>query len=38
MTDLQEIMSVKQRYGIIGNSEAMNRAISVALRFEATDF
>ena len=28
MTDLQEIMSVKQRYGIIGNSEAMNRAIS----------
>jgi DNA-binding NtrC family response regulator len=37
MTDLQEIMSVKQRYGIIGNSEAMNRAISVALRVAATD-
>ena len=30
-------MSVKQRYGIIGNSEAMNRAISVALRVAATD-
>ena len=37
MTVLQEIMSVKQRYGIIGNSEAMNRAISVALRVAATD-
>ena len=37
MTDSQEIMSVKQRYGIIGNSEAMNRAISVALRVAATD-
>ena len=37
MTDLKEITSVKQRYGIIGNSEAMNRAISVALRVAATD-
>ena len=31
MTDLKEITSVKQRYGIIGNSEAMNRAISLLI-------
>lgn len=37
MTDNQEIMSVKQRYGIIGNSEAMNRALGVALRVAPTD-
>lgn len=30
-------MSVKQRFGIIGHSEAMNRALSVALRVAATD-
>lgn len=30
-------MSVKQRFGIIGNSEAMNRALSVALRVAPTD-
>lgn len=30
-------MSVKQRFGIIGQSEAMNRALSVALRVAATD-
>ena len=32
-----DIMSVKQRFGIIGQSEAMNRALSVALRVAATD-
>lgn len=37
MADMQAIMSVKQRYGIIGNSEAMNRALSVALRVAPTD-
>lgn len=37
MTDNQEIMGVKQRYGIIGNSDAMNRALSVALRVAPTD-
>lgn len=30
-------MSVKQRFGIIGNSDAMNRALSVALRVAPTD-
>ncbi|MBR4994590.1 MAG: sigma-54-dependent Fis family transcriptional regulator [Alistipes sp.] len=34
---MQAIMSVKQRYGIIGSSEAMNRALSVALRVAPTD-
>ncbi len=37
MTDNQEIMGVKQRYGIIGNSDAMNRALGVALRVAPTD-
>ncbi len=37
MTDNQEIMGVKQRYGIIGNSEAMNRALGIALRVAPTD-
>ena len=32
-----DIMSVKQRFGIIGQSEAMNRALSVALRVAPTD-
>ena len=32
-----DIMSVKQRFGIIGNSDAMNRALSVALRVAPTD-
>ncbi len=32
-----DILSVKQRFGIIGNSEAMNRALGVALRVAATD-
>lgn len=37
MADFSEITSVKQRFGIIGNSEAMNRALSVALRVAPTD-
>jgi len=32
-----DIQSVKQRFGIIGNSPAMNRAIEVAVRVAATD-
>ena len=37
MLEGQDIMSVKQRFGIIGNSDAMNRALSVALRVAPTD-
>ncbi|MBQ5899278.1 MAG: sigma 54-interacting transcriptional regulator, partial [Alistipes sp.] len=32
-----DITTVKQRYGIIGSSDAMNRALSVALRVAPTD-
>ena len=32
-----DITTVKQRFGIIGNSDAMNRALSVALRVAPTD-
>ena len=32
-----DIMSVKQRFGIIGQSDAMNRALGVALRVAPTD-
>ena len=32
-----DITTVKQRYGIIGNSDEMNRALSVALRVAPTD-
>ena len=32
-----DIMSVKQRFGIIGQSDAMNRALGVALRVDPTD-
>lgn len=32
-----DIITVKQRFGIIGNSDAMNRALSVALRVAPTD-
>lgn len=35
MTDLT---SIKNRFGIIGNSEALNRALEVALRVAPTDF
>ncbi len=37
MADNHDIMSVKQRFGIIGNSEAMNRALGVALSVAPTD-
>ena len=37
MLDGQDMMSLKQRFGIIGNSDAMNRALSVALRVAPTD-
>ncbi len=32
-----DILSVKQRFGIIGKSDAMDRALAVALRVAATD-
>ena len=32
-----DILSVKQRFGIIGNSELLNRALGVALRVAPTD-
>ena len=32
-----DITTVKQRYGIIGNSDAMNRALGIALRVAPTD-
>lgn len=32
-----DIISVKQRFGIIGNNEALNRALDVALRVASTD-
>lgn len=32
-----DITTLKQRFGIIGNSDAMNRALSVALRVAPTD-
>ena len=37
MADFSDITSVKQRFGIIGNSEAMNHALGVALRVAPTD-
>ena len=36
MADI-DITTVKQRFGIIGNSDAMNRALGVALRVAPTD-
>ncbi|MBR2629461.1 MAG: sigma 54-interacting transcriptional regulator, partial [Alistipes sp.] len=32
-----ELLSVKQRFGIIGTSEAMERALEIALRVASTD-
>lgn len=32
-----DLLSVKQRYGIIGNTEALNTALEVAIRVAATD-
>lgn len=37
MYENSEITSVKQRFGIIGNAEALNRAIGVALKVAPTD-
>lgn len=37
MAENIDITSVKQRFGIIGNSELLNRALSVALRVAPTD-
>ncbi len=34
---LSEIQSVKQRFGIIGNSEGLNRAIDIAVQVAPTD-
>lgn len=34
---IMDILSVKQRFGIIGNSELLNRALEVALRVAPTD-
>ena len=34
---MNDILAVKQRFGIIGNSELMNRALEIALRVAATD-
>lgn len=34
---MTDIVSVKQRFGIIGNSELLNRALEVALRVAPTD-
>jgi transcriptional regulator with GAF, ATPase, and Fis domain len=32
-----DIQSIKQRYGIIGNSPAIERAIHIAIQVAATD-
>jgi len=37
MAENTDILSVKQRFGIIGNSEALNRALGVAIRVAPTD-
>ncbi|MFI3269051.1 MAG: sigma-54 dependent transcriptional regulator [Rikenellaceae bacterium] len=34
---MMELNSIKQRFGIVGNSELMNRALEVALRVAPTD-
>ena len=35
--NLTEVQSIKQRFGIIGNSDALNRAIDVAVQVAPTD-
>jgi transcriptional regulator with PAS, ATPase and Fis domain len=35
--DIQAVQSIKQRFGIIGNNEALNRAIDVARQVASTD-
>ncbi len=37
MMNFSEIQAVKQRYGIIGNSELLNRAIDIAVQVAPTD-
>ena len=34
---MEELFSIKQRFGIIGNSDALNQAIEMALRVASTD-
>lgn len=34
---MQELQSVKQRFGIIGNNEALNRALDIAVQVAPTD-
>ncbi len=34
---MKELQSVKQRFGIIGNYEGLNRAIDIAVQVAATD-
>lgn len=35
--DLKELQNIKQRYGIVGNCDALNRALDVALQVAPTD-
>lgn len=35
--DLQELQNIKQRYGIVGNCSALNRALDIALQVSNTD-
>ena len=37
MSNTNNILSIKQRFGIIGNSELLNRALEIALRVAPTD-
>ena len=37
MTSITDLFSLKQRFGIIGNAEALNTALETALRVAATD-
>ena len=34
---MADLVSIKQRFGIIGNSELINRALEIALRVAPTD-
>lgn len=35
--DLERLQSIKQRYGIVGNAEGLNRALDIALQVAMTD-
>lgn len=35
--DLKELQNIKQRYGIVGNCDALNRALDIALQVARTD-